>query len=280
MSVLDKTSAGGTAAKWTFLTVWLAITVFPLYWIVNTALKTPGSINSYPIQYWPKDFSFENFVSLFQDASFGVYMLNSLLAACVSAAVATTIAVLSGYVLARFQFTGRGAVTVGFLVTQMVPAFIALGPLYLMMTKLHLVNTRSGLILVYIAMLIPFSTIMLVGFFDNIPESLEEAAMTDGCSRVSALFRIVVPVMIPGIVAAFIFNFVAAWNELFLAVTLLNTNDKMTIPPALYGFITSYNIEWGPLSAAAVLTIIPTLIVFGFASKYIIQGLTAGSVKG
>ena len=167
-----------------------------------------------------------------------------------------------------------------FLVTQMIPAFIALGPLYTMMTHLGLVDTRGGLILVYIAMLIPFSTIMLRGFFENVPDALEEAAMIDGCSRLRALFRILVPVMFPGIAAAFIFNFVNTWNELFLSVTLMNSDANKTIPAALNGFVTSYNIEWGPLSAAAVLTIVPTLIMFAFASKYIVQGLTAGAVKG
>jgi multiple sugar transport system permease protein len=280
MSARETTSLPAKVVKFTFLGIWLIITLFPLYWIVNTSLKSPGAINSYPIRYWPEKVTFENFIGLFGNTAFGTFMFNSLVAALISATVATTIAVLSGYVIARFRFRGRGAVSVAFLVTQMIPAFIALGPLYVLMTNLGLVDTRGGLIVVYIAMLIPFSTIMLVGFFENVPEALEEAAMVDGCSRLTALFRVIVPVMLPGIVAAFIFNFVGSWNELFLAVTLLNSDSNKTIPPALYGFITSYNIDWGPLSAAAVLTIIPTLIVFAFASKYIIQGLTAGAVKG
>ena len=127
---------------------------------------------------------------------------------------------------------------------------------------------------------IPFSTIMLRGFFDNVPDSLEEAAMVDGCSRFTALWRVLVPVMTPGIVATFIFNFVNSWNELFLAVTLINSDSRKTIPTALNGFISSFNIEWGPMSAAAVLTILPTMVLFAFASRWIVAGLTAGATKG
>jgi multiple sugar transport system permease protein len=278
--VIDRLSLPGKISKTFFLGAWLLLTLFPLYWIVITSLKSPGTIYAYPLQYWPKELSLENFRGLFGDANFGIYMANSLVAATTTAAVVTLISLLSGYVIARFTFSGRGAVLSAFLVTQMIPAFIALGPLYTFMTRLRLVDSRGGLILVYVAMCIPFSTIMLRGFFENVPDSLEEAAMVDGCNRITALFRIVAPVMLPGITATFIFNFVNCWNELFLSVTLMNSDSHKTIPAALSGFITSYNIEWGPLSAAAVLTIVPTLLMFGFASKYIIEGLTAGAVKG
>jgi len=196
------------------------------------------------------------------------------------AAVATLIALLSAYVLSRFHFRGKGAVMLAFLVTQMIPAFIALGPLYQMFTNLGLVDSRFGLVLIYIAMTIPFSAIMLRGFFDNVPDSLEEAAMVDGCTRFSALWRVIVPVMGPGIIATFIFNFVNVWNELFLAVTLINTTERRTIPTALNSFISSFNIEWGPMAAAAVLTILPTMVLFAFASRWIVEGLTAGATKG
>ena len=162
----------------------------------------------------------------------------------------------------------------------MIPGFIALGPLYLMMTDFGLVDSKTGLILIYIAICIPFCTIMLRGFFENVPDALEEAAMIDGCSRLSALFRVIVPVMLPGIAASFVFNFVNCWNELFLSVTLMNSDSNKTIPTALAGFISSFNIDWGSMSAAAVLTVVPTLVIFAFASKFIVQGLTAGSVKG
>ena len=217
--------------------------------------------------------------STLKDGAFGVFLGNSALVALTAGAVATLIALLSAYVIARFEFRGKGAVLIAFLLTQMIPAFIALGPLYSMMSDLGLVDTKPGLILVYIAICIPFSTVMLRGFFENVPDALEEAAMIDGCSRLGALFRVLVPVMTPGIIAAFIFNFVNCWNELFLSVVLMNTDENRTVPSALNGFISTFNIDWGSMSAAAVLTILPTMALFALASRWIVQGLTAGAVK-
>lgn len=262
------------------LTIWMIITLFPLYWIALTSFKPASQIAEFPVRYWPREFSLENYVSLFQKAQFGQYLVNSILVSASAALVATTIALFSAYVLSRFTFRGKGAVMLAFLITQMIPAFIALGPLYQMFSNLGLVDKRFGLVLVYIAMTIPFSSIMLRGFFDNVPDSLEEAAMVDGASRTGALFRVIVPVMTPGIIATFIFNFVNTWNELFLAVTLIHSDDNRTIPTALNSFISSFNIEWGPMSAAAVLTILPTMVMFAFASRWIVAGLTQGATKG
>jgi len=262
------------------LGVWMIITIFPLYWILLTSFKPESQIAEYPVQYWPRDFSLENYANLFQKSDFAQYIINSLVVASSAALVATLIALLSAYVLSRFHFRGKGPIMLAFLVTQMIPAFIALGPLYQMFTNLGLVDRRYGLVLVYIAMTIPFAVIMLRGFFDNVPESLEEAAMIDGCSRFSALWRVIVPVMTPGIVATYIFNFVNSWNELFLSVTLINTDEKRTIPTALNSFISSFNIEWGPMSAAAVLTLVPTMVLFAAASRWIVAGLTQGATKG
>lgn len=273
-------SRSGKVVRFVALGLWLVITLFPLYWIVITAVKPRSDIYAFPVEYWPQSFSLENVITLFRVSNFGTYLTNSIIVSVAAATCVTLISLLSGYVIARFEFTAKGAVLMAFLVTQMIPGFIALGPLYQLMVNLGLVNERSGLTLVYIAMCIPFSTIMLRGFFENVPDALEEAAMIDGCSRLGALFRVLVPVMTPGIVAAFIFNFVSCWNELFLSVTLLTSDANKTVPTALNGFITSYNIDWGSMSAAAVLTIIPTMIMFAFASKYIVQGLTSGAVKG
>ncbi|KFK88387.1 sugar ABC transporter permease [Streptomyces sp. JS01] len=273
-------SRAGRTARIGFLTLWLIFTIFPLYWITITSFKPAGDIFTFPLAYWPEDFSLENYSGLFGASQFGTYLLNSLIVSAVAGTVATVISMLSAYVLARFEFRTKTALLMAALVTQMIPSFIALGPLYLLMTDLGLVDNRLGLVLVYIAVCIPFCTVMLRGFFANIPDTLEEAAMIDGCSRLGALFRVLLPVMKPGIVAAFIFNFVNCWNELFLSVTLMNSDDNKTVPTALNGFISSFNIDWGSMSAAAVLTILPTMVLFAFASRHIVQGLTAGAVKG
>ncbi|MFF5482103.1 carbohydrate ABC transporter permease [Streptomyces sp. NPDC012935] len=278
--MIGKESAAGRAVKFTFLGVWLLFTVFPLYWITVTSLKAPGDIFRFPLAYWPERFSLENYSGLFGTADFGTYLTNSLVVSTVAGATATAISMLSAYVLARFEFRSKSALLMAALVTQMIPSFIALGPLYLLMTDLKLVDNRFGLTLVYVAVCIPFCTVMLRGFFENIPDALEEAAMIDGLSRFAALFRVLLPVMRPGIVAAFIFNFVNCWNELFLSVTLMNSDSNKTVPTALNGFISSFNIDWGSMSAAAVLTILPTMLLFAFASRHIVQGLTSGAVKG
>ncbi|MCZ4609014.1 carbohydrate ABC transporter permease [Streptomyces sp. Lzd4kr] len=278
--MIGKESTAGRVVKFAFLGVWLLFTVFPLYWITVTSLKAPGDIFQFPLAYWPERFSLENYSGLFGTADFGTYLTNSLIVSTVAGATATAISMLSAYVLARFEFRTKSALLMAALVTQMIPSFIALGPLYLLMTDLQLVDNRFGLILVYIAVCIPFCTVMLRGFFENIPDALEEAAMIDGLSRFSALFRVLLPVMRPGIIAAFIFNFVNCWNELFLSVTLMNSDTNKTVPTALNGFISSFNIDWGSMSAAAVLTILPTMLLFAFASRHIVQGLTSGAVKG
>ncbi len=278
--MIDKVSTPARVLRVVLLGLWLVITLFPLYWIVVTSFKDPGTIAAFPLRYLPAPWSLANYASLFQNSAFGTYMANSLLVAVIASAVATLISLLSAYTLARFEFRTKGALLMAFLVTQMIPAFIALGPLYVLMVDLALVDRKGGLVLLYIAVCIPFCTIMLRGFFENVPDALEEAAMVDGCSRLSALFRVIVPVMTPGIMAAFIFNFVNCWNELFLSVTLMNSDSNKTIPTALNGFISSFNIEWGPMAAAAVLTIVPTMVMFALASRWIVEGLTSGAVKG
>jgi multiple sugar transport system permease protein len=278
--MLNKQSTFTIVVKVVILSLWLVITLFPLYWILITSFKPPGAIAAFPLQYLPKTWTTENYASLFTNSQFGVYVANSLLVGLIAALIGTAIALLSAYVLARFEFRGKVAVMLAFFATQMIPAFIALGPLYVMMVDLGLVDRKSGLIILYIGGCIPFCAIMLRGFFENVPEALEEAAMVDGCSRLSALVRVIIPVMTPGILAAFIFNFVNCWNELFLSVLLMNSDMNKTIPTALNGFISSFNIEWGPMAAAAVLAVIPTMFLFAFASRYIVQGLTSGAVKG
>lgn len=261
------------------LAIWLLITLFPLYWIALTSFKSPETVNVYPIEYWPSQPSMQNYANLFDTSSFGVFLANSAIVALVAGVTSTFIALLSAFVIARFEFRSKGAVLIAFLLTQMIPAFIALGPLYSMMSDLGLVDNKFGLILVYVAICIPFSTVMLRGFFENVPVALEEAAMIDGCSRLGALFRVLVPVMTPGIIAAFIFNFVNCWNELFLSVVLMHSEENRTVPAALNGFISTFNVDWGSMSAAAVITILPTMVMFALASKWIVQGLTAGAVK-
>lgn len=266
--------------KIVFLGIFLLFTIFPLYWIFITSLKPRKDMFTLPLQYWPKELTFENYVNIFAISDFGTYITNSLLVSVVAGLFSLLIAILSGYVLARFHFKGKSQVIFAFLITQMIPIFIALAPLYLLMSKLHLLNRLPSLMLIYTVMMIPFCTIIMKGFFERIPATLEEAAMIDGCSRFSALFKVIIPVMLPGITATFIFAFVQCWNELFLAVMFIDEEGSKTIPVAMNSFISKFDIDWGAMSAATVLSVIPTLVLFAFAQKYIVEGMTQGAVKG
>jgi multiple sugar transport system permease protein len=262
------------------LTLYLMMMVFPLYWIVITSLKPQKEIFSFPLKYWPSQLTFQNYINIIKISKFHIYIGNSLLISLSAAAIVVCIAVLSAYVLARFKFRSHRQVMLGFFLTQMLPGFVALAPLYLLMTKLDLINTRFSLVLMYTVGLIPFSTILLKGFFERIPSSLEEAAMIDGCSRLSALIRVIMPVMLNGIAATFIFAFVQNWNELFMAVLFLDDESMKTLPVAMNSFVMKFDVDWGAMSAGTVLSVIPTIALFAIAQRFIVEGLTQGAVKG
>lgn len=266
--------------KVVFLSLFLVFTVFPLYWIFITSLKPSQDMFTFPIRYWPKTITLDNYINIFKISKFNIYITNSLILSIVAGFCSLIIATLSGYVLARFEFKGKTQVIMAFFITQMIPIFIGLAPLYLLMSKLELLNKLPSLMLMYTVMMVPFCTVIMKGFFERIPPSLEEAAMIDGCSRMAALFKVIIPVMLPGIAATFIFAFVQCWNELFLAIMFIDKEEAKTIPVAMNSFITKFDIDWGSMSAATVLSVIPTLILFAFAQKYIVEGMTQGSVKG
>ncbi|WP_052486907.1 carbohydrate ABC transporter permease [Gordoniibacillus kamchatkensis] len=266
--------------KVAFLSFYVLVMVFPLYWIVITSLKPQKEIFSLPVRYWPEHLTLQNYVNIFKVSKFGVYIANSLLVSVTSALIVMVIAICSAYVLARFRFRGHRQIMLGFFVTQMLPGFISLAPLYMMMSSMHLLNQRISLILMYTVILIPFSTIMLRGFFQRIPSNLEEAAMIDGCSQLSALLRVIIPIMLPGISSMFIFAFVQNWNELFLAVMFIDNEALKTLPVAMNSFVLKFNVDWGAMSAGTVLSVLPTIVLFALAQKFIVEGLTQGAVKG
>ncbi|GIP26530.1 ABC transporter permease [Paenibacillus sp. J23TS9] len=260
------------SGKIIYLALYLLIMIFPLYWILITSLKPQKEIFSFPLKYWPEHMTLDNYIHIFKISKFHIYIGNSLLVSIVSALIVLVIATLSAYVMARFTFRGHKQIMMAFIATQMLPGFVALAPLYLMMSSMNLINNRMSLILMYTVTLIPFTTIMLRGFFQRIPASLEEAAMIDGCSRWSALLRIIIPVMLPGIASSFIFAFVQNWNELFLAVMFIDNDSLKTLPVAMNSFILKFDVDWGAMSAGAVLSIIPTVLIFAFAQKFMQKG--------
>lgn len=267
--------------KFIVLALFLVVVMFPFVWMLLTSLKgSQGEIYAFPVKYLPNPVSLVNYTSMLWKGSFGTYMLNSLFVSAIAATCAVFIAVLSAYVISRFHLKHKNLVMMFFLVTQMFPTFIMLAPLYQMLSSAGMLNRRTTLALLYTNMMIPFSVVTLAGFYDAVPTSLEEAAWIDGCGYLSSLFKVVVPVIKPGLASTFIFAFINSWNELFMAVMFIDVDKYKTIPVGLNALILKYDIKWGEMAAGTIMSLIPTMILFGFCQKYMIEGLTAGSVKG
>jgi len=263
------------------LACFLGLTMFPFVWMLLTSLKgTQGEIYAFPVKYLPDPVSMVNYVAMLWKGNFGRYMVNSLFTSAIAGFGAVFIAILASYVISRFHFRFKNVLLLFFLVTQMIPMFIMLAPLYQLLAKAKMLNDLRSLAMLYTNMMIPFSVVTLCGFFDSVPKSLEEVAWIDGCGCVSALFRVVVPVIMPGIAATFIFAFINSWNELFMAVMFIDVDKFKTIPVGLNGLILKYDIKWGEMAAGTIMSLVPTMCLFAFAQKYMVEGLTAGSVKG
>lgn len=259
---------------------YLIFALIPLYWVIVTSFKGPRELYTFPIAFLPKSLDFENYRFLFTFANFGIYFRNSLLVSLGASFGALIVSVLSGYGLSRISSKKlSNGILMSMYLTQMIPGFLLMLPLFLMLSKFGMINNLFVLGIIYVDIVIAFGTIMSKGFFDRIPVSLEEAALIDGCGTLEVLYRIVLPISLPAIMAIFSFFFVNIWNELFLAVMFLSSNDKMTVPAALNSFISKAGISWGVMSAGLVVALLPTIIVFAFAQKYIIAGLTEGAVK-
>ncbi|OAA29477.1 sugar ABC transporter permease [Kosmotoga arenicorallina S304] len=263
------------------LALYLIAALLPFYWITITSLKDSKEIYSFPLKYWPSKISFNSYKQLFSFANFGIYFRNSAIVSLIAAFAAMIISMFSGYALSRLKMKRfKNRILLALYFTQMIPGFIIMAPLFTMLSQFQMTDKLSTLTILYITMVIAFSTIMAKSFFDRIPISLEEASMIDGCNIVQSLFKIVFPLTLPGLAAIFSFAFVNIWNELFLATMFIFSDDKMTIPVALNSFISKAGISWDIMSAGLVVSLLPTMIIFAFAQKYIIAGLTEGAVKG
>ena len=271
----------GIVLRVIFLAFYLIVTVFPFYWMINTSLKgTQAEIYAFPVIYWPEQPTFQNFINIAIKGNFLTYFRNSFLYAAVPAVVGTFISVMAAYVLSRLRFKGRNVVLFLFILTQMLPGFIGLAPKYQMMSRLGLVNTMAGIMIIYLTNVIPYSVVTLRSFFDNVPTALEEAAMIDGCGRLRSMFLVAIPLMLPGIASTLIFDFVNLWNELFSANLFLDSDNLKTVTVGLNALIQKFDIAWGEMMAGTIISIIPTVILFALLRKYMIAGLTSGAVKG
>ena len=270
----------GRIAVFILLVFFFAFAIFPIYWITVTSLKPPNETVSVPIQYWPQNFTFKNYGDVFRLTEFPIFFKNSLVVAVSVGVFTVVLAVLAAYPLARFKFRGKNLAMLLFLITQMIPTIVMIVPLFILFNRLGLLNTLGGLIIPYTVTSIPFCALMMMGFFKQVPPSLEEAAMVDGCGRLGSLLRVVMPVVMPGVAATFVFAFIAAWNELFFGIMFINSEANKTIPAGISIFIQKVEVNWAMMTASAVIAMLPVLLLFIFIQKYLVQGLSAGAVKG
>jgi multiple sugar transport system permease protein len=205
--------------------------------------------------------------------------VNSIFVSLGASFVSTIFAMLSGYILSRKEFKLKYPIILFLFFSQMIPTYLIMVPQYTMFSNLNLINKLISLVIIYSGFGAAFSTIMAKGFFDRIPKSIEEAALIDGCNEIQSLFKITIPLMLPGLSAILSFSFVNNWNELFTAVMFLNTSDKYTVPVGLYSIVSKAGVQWNVLAAGIVIALLPTIIVFTISQKYIIAGLTQGSLK-
>lgn len=257
----------------------LCFTLFPFLVVVGTSLKTMGEIFRSPATIIPEVVVWKNYLDIFVRIPVVRHLVNTLIIAGVTTILNIAVSAPAAYALARINFRGRGVFGLSVLVTQMFSPIIILIPIFKIMKTLTLLDTYFSLILVNMAFVIPFSVWMLTGFFRSIPEELEDAAMIDGLSRLQAMFRIALPLTMPGLVTTAIFAFVTAWNEFIFALVLVSSRKMQPITMALYSWEKNNVVEWNYLMATATVATIPTVILFLFVRKRLTAGLMAGAVK-
>jgi multiple sugar transport system permease protein len=259
----------------------LAVAVlFPFYWMIITSFKSEDQMRSVVSMFWPRPFAVENYQQLVAKTEFAAWYGNSVVVAVSSTLLATAVGTIGAYALARLRFLGRGFMASATLITYLVPPSILFIPLYKQMQGLGLANSLTGLIAAYPSFTVPFVTWLLMGYFESIPEELEEAAMIDGATRFGAFYRIVLPLSAPGLLAAGLYAFTQAWNEFLYALVFITDGKLRTLPVGLASFITGDVYGWGYLMSGAVLTTLPVIAAYIYLQKYMVEGLTAGSVKG
>ncbi|HEX8078546.1 MAG TPA: sugar ABC transporter permease [Chthoniobacterales bacterium] len=268
------------ALSYLALAVFALFAIYPIVQIVTIALRPGDQLLSTSLSPIPKGATLANFRVLLTETLFLRWVANSTIIALAVTATGVVLASTAGYALSRFRFTGRGSMLNGLLVTQMFPATMLLLPLYLILIKLSLINSYLGVIVIYAATALPFCIWQLKGYYDTIPQSLEEAAGIDGCSRWQAFYLVVLPLAAPALVITALFSFMTAWNEYIVAALMLQDVQLFTLPVGLRMFQANMSTQWGLYAAGALLVSIPVVLLFLFLSRYLISGLSSGAVKG
>lgn len=262
------------------LVLMLVWTLVPFYWMIATSLKTDKEIYGYEATLIPRRPTLDAYRRLFAQTPFVKYLRNSTIIAVSTTLASLVLGCLGAYALARLRFPGRTIIARGLIFTYLVPAALLFIPLFTVLSRLSLIDTREGLILVYLGFTVPFSTWLLLGYFKSVPLELEEAALVDGCSRLSALLRIILPMSLPALAVVAFFSFTLAWSEFLYANVFVNSTDARTITTGLTLFIVEDVFFWGPMMGAACLATLPPIVVYLAFQRWVVKGLTLGAVKG
>jgi ABC-type glycerol-3-phosphate transport system permease component len=252
----------------------------PLLWGISTALKIPSEVYAFPPTWIPKTFTFDNFLSVVQNQNLIRAFFNTLIIASGTTLVALFVGVLGGYGFARYKFPGRNGLLWAVLFTKLFPRVVVIVPFFVTLRNLQMMNSYQGLILVYLMVTFPVAIWLLKGFFDKIPVEIEEAAVIDGCNLPQLLWHVIIPMSRPALVAVAMYSFILAWNEFLFALVFTNGLERRPLSIALAFFIDENGIRWGELMAASVVMSLPAVIVFTFAQKLLVRGLSDGAVKG
>ncbi len=263
-----------------FLFLFTLATLYPALNIIGISLRTDDAFQTRSLALWTSESSFRSYATLFLETDFLMWMKNSFLVSFVVTLSGVVLASTSGYALSRFNFMGRRAVLSSLLMTQMFPATMLLLPFFILLARLKMMNSYLGLIIIYSSTALPFCIWQMKGYYDTIPVALEEAALKDGCSRFSAFIKVILPVSAPALVITALFSFMASWSEYVVAAIVLQDPGLYTLPLGLKSFQASLATQWGLYAAGAVVVSIPVTILFISLSRFLVSGLTVGSVKG
>lgn len=262
------------------LLVILVFILFPVYWCLVTSFKPSAEITSKNVSYWPVSFTFENYLNAWTRSGFSSYFKNSLFIAGVGVVFIVVLSILSGYALARFKFRGKNAFMLTLLCTQFIPGAMLITPIFIIFKNLNMLNSLFALVLVNTTFHFPFNSILMKGFVSGIDYTIEEAAQIDGCSRLGAIWYVLLPVLKPGIATIAAYGFISCWNEFLFSFMFISKQNKLTLPVGLKNLVGEFSINYGQLAAGAVIAVIPTLILFSYVQKNLVGGLSSGAVKG
>lgn len=262
------------------IVIFCIIAVYPILQVVTVSLRPADRLLSTSLEIIPHNATLDNYIELFRDRPFLTWLWNSAFISLVVTLTGVVLASLAGYAFSRFNFIGKKIGLLSLLTTQMFPATMLLLPLYIMLIKLGLINTYFGVIIIYAATALPFTIWTMKGYYDTIPYSLEEAARIDGCNQFQAFYKIILPLAAPALVITALFSFMTAWSEYLVAAQILQDSALWTLPLGLKSFESNMSTEWGLYGASSIIVTIPVVILFLALSKYLVSGLTLGSVKG